>query len=65
MNIEQLISDLFYIKPEIAVAVTLVVIVVVDLIMGKNKKALPFISLVGLLIAGILVVQQFGTAKFV
>ncbi len=62
MNTEQLLSDIGFIKPEIAIAITLVVIVVVDLIMGKNKKALPYISIAGLVITGLLVIQQFGTS---
>ena len=60
MNIEQIISDLVYIKPEIAVAITLVLIVIVDLIMGKNKKALPYIAIAGLVITGFLLIGQFG-----
>lgn len=64
MNIENIISDWIFIKPEIVIAATLVLIVVIDLIFQKNKKALPFISLFGIFIAAILVIQQFGTASF-
>ena len=64
MNIDHIISDLIYIKPEIAIAATLVLIVLVDLISPKSKTALPYISLLGIAIAGVFVVQQFGTAEF-
>ncbi|MCH7772955.1 MAG: NADH-quinone oxidoreductase subunit N [Bacteroidetes bacterium] len=64
MNIDSIISDLIFIKPEIAIAATLVLIVLVDLISPKSKTALPFISLLGIAIAGVFVVQQFGTAEF-
>ena len=40
------------------------ILVVVDLIMDKNKKLLPFISLAGLLVAGYFVADQFGLSEF-
>jgi len=64
LNIESIISDLIFIKPEIAIAATLVLIILVDLISPKSKTALPYISLLGIAIAGVFVVQQFGTAEF-
>jgi NADH-quinone oxidoreductase subunit N len=65
LNIDNIISDLIFIKPEITIAATLVLIVIADLISPKNRMALPYISLVGIAIAGVFVVQQFGTAEFV
>jgi len=62
LNIENLISDLVYIKPEIVVSATLVVIVLFDLIFSSKKKLLPYISLLGIVIAGYFVINQFGTA---
>ena len=64
MNINNIISDLIFIKPEIAIAATLVLIVLVDLISPKSKRILPYISLLGIAIAGVFVIQQFGTAEF-
>ena len=61
MNIDNIISDLIFIKPEIAIAATLVLIVLVDLISPKSKKVLPYLSLLGIAIAGVFVIQQFGT----
>ncbi|MGB5895505.1 MAG: NADH-quinone oxidoreductase subunit N, partial [Ignavibacteriaceae bacterium] len=64
MNINNIISDLIFIKTEIAIAATLVLIVLVDLISPKSKRILPYISLLGIAIAGVFVIQQFGTAEF-
>ena len=64
MNIENLISDLVFIKPELAVSATLVLIVLFDLIFAENKKFLPYISILGLLVTCYCVIQQFGTATF-
>lgn len=64
MNIEILSSSLEFIKPEIALSLTLVLIVVIDLIMGENKKLLPYVTIVGLLITGYFVAEQFGMNTF-
>lgn len=60
MNIENLIPDLAFIKPEIAVAATLVIIVLFDLILPKRKNILPYLSIIGLVVTLFLVIQQFG-----
>lgn len=60
MNTDFLTNNLQYIKPEIAVSVTLVLVVLADLIFGKNKKSLPYISVIGLLVTGLFVIQQFN-----
>jgi NADH-quinone oxidoreductase subunit N len=54
------INSLQYIKPEIAITIVLVLIVTVDLIMGKKKLFLPWISLVGLIVTTFYVIEQFG-----
>ena len=64
MNIEILSSSLEFIKPEIALSLTLVLIVVIDLIMGQNKKLLPYVTILGLLITGFFVVEQFGMSAY-
>ena len=64
MNLENLISDLAYIKPEIVVSATLVIIVLFDLIFSSKKKFLPYISLLGIVITGYFVIHQFGTGVF-
>jgi len=64
LNIEILSSSLEFIKPEIALSLTLVLIVVIDLIMGKNKQLLPYVTILGLLITGFFVVEQFGMSTY-
>ena len=64
MNFENLTSSLQLIKPEIAISILLVVIVLFDLIFDKRKNLLPFISIVGLLVTAYFVVQQFGLNTF-
>jgi NADH-quinone oxidoreductase subunit N len=61
LNIDNIISDLIFIKPEITIAATLVLIVLVDLISPKSKRFLPYLSLLGIAIAGVFVMEQFGT----
>ena len=53
-------NNLLAILPEITLSLTLVAIVVFDLIFNKNKKILPYISIVGLVITFIFIVAQFG-----
>jgi NADH-quinone oxidoreductase subunit N len=54
-----------YLKPEVTVSIFLVILVTVDLILGKkNKQVLPYIAIAGLVIAGIYIIQQFGTSAF-
>lgn len=64
MNFENLTSSLQLIKPEIALSILLVVIVLFDLIFDKRKNLLPFISIIGLLITAYFVVEQFGVNNF-
>lgn len=53
-------NNLLAILPEISLSLTLVAIVVFDLIFNKNKKLLPYISILGLVITFIFVVAKFG-----
>jgi NADH-quinone oxidoreductase subunit N len=64
VNIENLTTSLQLIKPEIALSILLVVIVLFDLIFDKRKNLLPFISIIGLLITVYFVVGQFGLNTF-
>ncbi len=58
MNIANFSRMLSLIKPEIAVSVTILVIVVFDLIFNKNKKIIPYLALLGILISGYYVIGQ-------
>jgi len=51
------------IYPEIILSLTLVALVIFDLIFNKQKKFLPLISIIGLLIAFIFVISEFGTSR--
>lgn len=64
MNFENLTTSLLLIKPEIALSILLVVIVLFDLIFDKRKNLLPFISIIGLLITAYFVVEQFSMNNF-
>jgi NADH-quinone oxidoreductase subunit N len=64
VNFDNLTSSLQLIKPEIAISILLVVIVLFDLIFDKRKNLLPFISIIGLLITAYFVSQQFGMDTF-
>lgn len=60
MIIPNLSNDLSAILPEIILSLTLVAIVVFDLIFNKEKKILPFISIIGIAIAFVFLIGQFG-----
>lgn len=57
-------DSLYLIKPEIAISVTLIIIVLTDLIFKRSKWILPFISLSGIIVAGYFVSEQFGFSSF-
>ncbi|MEN8192069.1 MAG: NADH-quinone oxidoreductase subunit N [Bacteroidota bacterium] len=60
MDFTSLHSSLNYIIPEIAVAIFLMVIVGVDLIFSKDKRYIPYIAIIGLLVTGYLLFGQLG-----
>ena len=60
MDFANLQLSLGNILPEISVAVFLMIIVGYDLISHENKKAIPYIALVGLIITGIFVLLDMG-----
>ena len=64
INLNYLVNSLHLIKPEITIAITLVLLVLVDLIMGKDKKLLPYISLTGLVITGLFIISDFSVKTF-
>lgn len=60
MMTSDILNYISYIYPEISVSVFLLIIVLFDLIFHTNKKAIPYIAIVGLLVTGILVIDQLG-----
>lgn len=61
--LENLIKDMSLIVPEIIVSVTLLLIVLFDLIYSKDKKIIPYISLIGLFAALYYLVNNIGVQE--
>ncbi|MEI7812541.1 MAG: NADH-quinone oxidoreductase subunit N [Ignavibacteria bacterium] len=64
MEFHFIIQSLSYLAPEITVSVFLMLIVLADLIMGNNKKSLPFIALTGLVVAACFTLAQLNFSGF-
>lgn len=62
-NINYIIESLAFVKPEFAVSISLVLLVITDLIF-KNKSYLPYIGLTGLVVTGFFIIEQFGMNVF-
>ena len=58
------VDSLKLIKPEIALALTLVALVLVDLIMNKDKKFIPYVFIAGLIVVFFLLIGQYSTRSF-
>lgn len=63
MDLSNFTQYFYLIEPEVAVSLTLVAVVVLDLILNKNKKLLPVVSIIGLLVTLYFVIQQFDIAS--
>jgi NADH-quinone oxidoreductase subunit N len=63
-NLNYIIDSLYLIKPEIAVSITICVLVLVDLIMHKNKKYLPYIAILGLVVTAFFAAGQLDYKVF-
>jgi len=59
-----LYQSLSLIVPEIVLTIVLLVLVLTDLIFHKDKKLIPYVALVGILITGYFVLNQFGEKGF-
>jgi NADH-quinone oxidoreductase subunit N len=64
MELKYLFNSLPYIKPELILAASLVIIVVADLIITKKKELLHYIALAGIIAAGYFVLEQFSMNAF-
>ncbi len=62
-NLNYLANSFHLIKPELVIAIVLVLLVFIDLVMRKNKSWLPWISIAGLAVAGIFIIEQFGLSS--
>lgn len=59
-----ILSSIGFIKPEIAIAIGLVLIVLIDLIIPKKKFLLPITSLIIFTVASYYIVEQFSLYNF-
>jgi NADH-quinone oxidoreductase subunit N len=59
-----LYQSLHLIRPEIVLSIALVVLVMCDLIFHKNKKAIPYIAMLGILVTGVFVFLNNGVSGF-
>jgi NADH-quinone oxidoreductase subunit N len=63
-NLDYITNSLGFIKPEIAISLTIVWLVISDLILSKDKTLLPYIGIIGLLATGFYLIQQWGVSSF-
>lgn len=60
MDFNALYNSLYYIRPEIVIAIFLTLVVIADLVTGNNKKAVPFVALAGIVVSAFFVFGQFS-----
>ncbi len=60
MDISILIDALGYIKPEIAISSALMILVLLDLIFHKDKKIIPYVALISVVVTAFFVIEQFS-----
>lgn len=65
MEYQSITESLSYIKPEIAISVTLAVIVILDLIFNKEKRIVAYAGIVGIIVTGWLCINQLGVTASV
>lgn len=59
-----LYHSLSFITPEIFLSIALVVLVLADLVLHKDKKLIPYIALLGIVGTGYLTISQYGMNGF-
>ena len=64
MEFNNIINSLTYIGPEAAISLFLLLIVLVDLIMGKNKRILPIVAITGVIVTAVFVLYQLSFSGF-
>ncbi|MFZ0455952.1 MAG: NADH-quinone oxidoreductase subunit N [Ignavibacteriaceae bacterium] len=63
-NLDYITHSLGLIKPELAISLALVWLVLSDLILSKDKTILPYIGMIGLFAAGFYIIQEWGISSF-
>jgi NADH-quinone oxidoreductase subunit N len=61
MDYQSIAESLSYIKPEIAISASLALIVIFDLIFDKDKRIIPYVALLGIIVTGYFCIEQIGT----
>ncbi len=66
MDLSNIFNSIAFVKPEIALSVTILLTVLFDIIFDKDKRIISYIVLIGLLITGYFVFAQldFGSSVF-
>lgn len=64
MNFNTIFNSIYYLNPEITVSVFLVLIVLLDLILGHNKKIIPWLAAAGIAAAAYFVFDQLTFSGF-
>jgi NADH-quinone oxidoreductase subunit N len=59
-----LYQSLNLIVPEIVLSASLIILVIADLIFHKDKKLIPYIALLGIVLTGFFTIKQFGNFGF-
>jgi NADH:ubiquinone oxidoreductase subunit 2 (subunit N) len=60
MDFTKLSEAINFLQPEIAVSISLLVVTIFDLIFHHNKKILPYLAIIGIIITGIYAINQLG-----
>jgi NADH-quinone oxidoreductase subunit N len=64
MEFSKIYNSISFLQPEICISVFLVLILLTDLILGKNKKIIPYIALAGILASLYFVLNQLTFSGF-
>lgn len=64
MDLNYLAESFSLLKPELAITVSLLVIVIFDLIFNKQKRILHYLALIGLAVTGYFVIAQFELTEY-
>ena len=59
-----ILNSIAYIYPELSVSIFLLIIVLFDLIFHTNKKIIPYVAVTGLVVTGLLIIDQLGITAF-
>lgn len=64
MDVSNILESIKLLKPEIAIAAGLILVLIFDLIFHRDKKLIPYVALLGLFASGYFVIEQFGVSGF-